>query len=69
MSTQTCVQAQAVWQDALTVYVDPAMRTIQALALQGQRRFHILELGFGSGLNLSALIDAWSTHACPDWEL
>jgi len=54
-------------QESWSVFIEPAWRRILALAAQGQRRFHMLELGFGLGVNLSTLLAHWSKYADSDW--
>lgn len=38
-------------------------------AWRGRRRFTVGEIGFGTGLNVIALLDLWRTHAAPDAHL
>src|ERR1700679_370688 len=35
----------------------------------GRRRFTVAELGFGTGLNIAALLDLWRTHRPPGGHL
>ena len=54
-------------QCACAVYVDPAWQHILQLHARGHKNFHILELGFGFGTNLSLFLDLWSKHSQADW--
>lgn len=54
-------------QEARCVFVEPAWREIERLAAAGREQFHLLELGFGLGVNLSEWMAVWLKRAKPSW--
>ena len=54
-------------QESEWVFVEPAWQMIERLASHGRTQFHVLELGFGLGFNLSVFLDRWLKRAKPSW--